>query len=799
MAYHAHRRGDANWELSASVIANPSNGTGIGNDELPYHTMKKISSFRSFISWFLLLIAMGTLVAGLKEGIRNVQSAEFFPIAAFAVTLGYALGFSKWTARRAWIVMALSGLLLIFAESAKLIEPLRIIVRAIPQFEFDFLRWVFQKEKAEILFPDTIIFQTQFAQIAARASAFTSRLLSGAIKHASIREFIWDVPLLFISAWAGWGISRRNQILLALIPALGIHAYVLYYTDKDVLSLQVNVFALILLLGVHQKRNSVSEKNENADRAARETHSALLILSIVIAVIAGLMPSISIKSAAQRLSQNGLASSLGLERQLPSAYTTSGLPRQHLIGMDPSLSKQITFTVKTGELPPSESAIIKEVVPRHYWRWLTYDIYNGNGWTTSPTENKSYSANTAIQPINPQYQVIRQQVEKSSADDNRLYWTGALIKANQLFNVSWRTQPNSNPLVADMLGAIMDKQSYQADSLIPILSANELRASPQGYPKEIQKYLLLPTVIPQRVVELSREITKNFYNPYDKAKAIETYLRAYPYSLQIPPPPSNRDIADYFLFDLKTGYCDYYATSMIVLARASGIPARLVIGYSNGTYNARKAEYAIREENAHSWVEVYFTGIGWVEFEPTASQSPLALPDELAQKTSSVSALAVQYNMAGVKGNFLQTNIIPILFGLIFAVIFSGAWFLCSEGFLKSHKTIRSIYQYVYRHGKRIYADASLHETPSVFAEKLKSKLKTGHPWLIAAPNEIEFLTNLYLQELYSAHPVTKDERESALKIWRKLFWRLLYARILLRVRSAIRLTGFSKTPSHAD
>ena len=85
------------------------------------------------------------------------------------------------------------------------------------------------------------------------------------------------------------------------------------------------------------------------------------------------------------------------------------------------------------------------------------------------------------------------------------------------------------------------------------------------------------------MLDLAKELTANMANPYDKAKAIEAYLRTYPYSLDIKPPPPDRDVADYFLFDQKIGYCDYYATSMVVLSRAVGLPARLVIGYANGS------------------------------------------------------------------------------------------------------------------------------------------------------------------------------------------------------------------------
>ena len=73
-------------------------------------------------------------------------------------------------------------------------------------------------------------------------------------------------------------------------------------------------------------------------------------------------------------------------------------------------------------------------------------------------------------------------------------------------------------------------------------------------------------------------------------------------------------------FDLQKGYCDYYATSMMVLARAAGLPARMVIGYSSGSYDVGLEVYVVTEAQAHSWVEIYFPDYGWVEFEPTAGR-----------------------------------------------------------------------------------------------------------------------------------------------------------------------------------
>jgi len=146
------------------------------------------------------------------------------------------------------------------------------------------------------------------------------------------------------------------------------------------------------------------------------------------------------------------------------------------------------------------------------------------------------------------------------------------------------------------------------------------------------KYLQLPETLPKRIEEIALSITKNFDNNYDKVKAIENYLaRSYPYTLKPKPTPNGKDFADYFLFDLKEGYCVYYATAMVVMLRSIGIPARYVEGYMlppeavyiNKRNNSTDSEnsmgtYRVTNENAHAWVEVYFEGFGWIPFEPTA-------------------------------------------------------------------------------------------------------------------------------------------------------------------------------------
>lgn len=132
--------------------------------------------------------------------------------------------------------------------------------------------------------------------------------------------------------------------------------------------------------------------------------------------------------------------------------------------------------------------------------------------------------------------------------------------------------------------------------------------------------------LPARVGQLALEVTAGAATPYDQALALEAYLRRFPYDLSVSAPPAGRDAVDYFLFDAQAGYCDYYASAMVVMARSLDIPARLAVGYTSGAYDPTGHSFVVTEQNAHSWPEFYFPQIGWVRFEPTAS---LAQPERL--------------------------------------------------------------------------------------------------------------------------------------------------------------------------
>jgi transglutaminase-like putative cysteine protease len=158
---------------------------------------------------------------------------------------------------------------------------------------------------------------------------------------------------------------------------------------------------------------------------------------------------------------------------------------------------------------------------------------------------------------------------------------------------------------------------YEATSDIAQPSPSQLRVAANDYPPEILlNYLQLPPV-DGRVVSLSKQITAPAENNYDKAAAVERYLRThFGYTLQLPRTVPRDPVAN-FLFERKQGHCEYFASAMAIMLRTLGIPSRVVNGFRTGEFNDLTSQYLVRASNAHSWVEAYFPGYGWISFDPT--------------------------------------------------------------------------------------------------------------------------------------------------------------------------------------
>jgi transglutaminase-like putative cysteine protease len=159
---------------------------------------------------------------------------------------------------------------------------------------------------------------------------------------------------------------------------------------------------------------------------------------------------------------------------------------------------------------------------------------------------------------------------------------------------------------------------YAGFSLLPPMDATKLRDASTQYPRDITStYLQLPDGLDRRIPELARQATKFSKTPFDKALAIESFLRnRYTYTLNLTGKPGEDPLA-HFLFESRGGHCEYFASSMVIMLRTLGIPAREVNGFLPGEYNDLGGDYIVRASDAHSWVEVYFPGQDWQVFDPT--------------------------------------------------------------------------------------------------------------------------------------------------------------------------------------
>lgn len=276
-----------------------------------------------------------------------------------------------------------------------------------------------------------------------------------------------------------------------------------------------------------------------------------------------------------------------------------------------------------------------EVDSRHYWKVETKDVYTGKGWVASTTDSNSAVlpfTQTDIVPL----QSFSKEVEVSEESATIInaeplsyivYPLGVKgIIANS--SVSFEMNPVTEKI--NLIGGSnkVSLKQYTLSYDIPVFSVKALMGAVEMSPDIMNRYTQLPGSLPTRVGDLAKEITAGKETWFDKARALENYFNQSEYSydkVDVLEPGIDDDYVDQFLFESKRGYCDNFSTSMVVMLRTLGIPSRWVKGYTEGEYQGlgedSKKIFEITNDNAHSWVEVYFPNVGWVPFEPTKGVS----------------------------------------------------------------------------------------------------------------------------------------------------------------------------------
>lgn len=274
--------------------------------------------------------------------------------------------------------------------------------------------------------------------------------------------------------------------------------------------------------------------------------------------------------------------------------------------------------------------------PYVHWRGVAFDLYENGQWRRSrsaplthrkviepePNVTRHYLLYTARGLAD---EVLEQRLERSVRQEIYLEPTGydvlfgaSMPLAFEFESSLTRPRKERNDEIRHPHGAGI---KYVVYSNLEEPSPETLRKAIDVLPVDFGVYLEIPSEVPERVIDLAKDITKDAETTYDKVKAIEQWLKNnLQYTLRMES-PGDREPVDFFLFERKMGHCEYFSSAMAIMVRAIGVPSRNVNGFLGGEWNEYNNYIMVRAGDAHSWVEVYFHDTGWVTFDPTPSAS----------------------------------------------------------------------------------------------------------------------------------------------------------------------------------
>jgi len=439
-----------------------------------------------------------------------------------------------------------------------------------------------------------------------------------------------------------WLVRRYRQGLSAAAPLLWLLGTILLYSGIN-RGLMVSgvLLAVILHLLLDQQRLTERWERLRLDYSPDLRWDRLVVVAIAAStlfVVAAIMPNLYSQTLVSRYYgwvapvdkalealQGRLFPDLSGVSRLHGRGGAAGLPNAFLLGGGGELGQNVVMQVRTNDSIGYEGYPYEMMgpPPGHYMRGSTLTRYDGQGWSNPDGSTRlSEVANERWIEASTVGRKLLVQSVTLFANASILYAAPEPLEPGVDYQAEVRAD-------GDLVAIWQRARNYTVVSNIPAVSEAMLAREPawgpeQPLPPGYETHLELPDTITERTRQLATELTANEATPLAKARAIELFLRQYEYDLNVPPPPTDVvDIVDYFLFDLQRGYCDYYASAFIVLARLAGLPARFATGYAPGYWDEVELLWVVTEEQAHSWPEVYFPTYGWVPFEPTAGRTEL--------------------------------------------------------------------------------------------------------------------------------------------------------------------------------
>jgi transglutaminase-like putative cysteine protease len=370
----------------------------------------------------------------------------------------------------------------------------------------------------------------------------------------------------------------------------------------------VTAAALVVLARVdHDDLPRAARAGEPARFTIDVVRLGAAVVAAVTIVSAALAPAVA--DALRRQSQPGRLPSASDYADAPSSLRVN----DHLdMATRPRLSDRVVFRVASSR--------------PDFWRAETFDLWDGRTWSHS--ERVAYPA-VAFGTgafVTPENGAVGEDADTLTQTVHLETVSEVVFAAPTAIRVetSHRLLQRPDGTVIAAAEPFGPGAAYTVVSRRAPATAERLRASEGApLPPGIERYRAAVPVT-ARVARLAAEATTGAPTTYDRIRALERWLGAHTrYSLDASPSRPDRDAVDEFLFDTRLGWCQQVSSALAVMLRSLGVPARVATGFVPGQWDRLSGDYVVRERDAHQWVEVFFPGVGWQGFDPTA-QVPLA-------------------------------------------------------------------------------------------------------------------------------------------------------------------------------
>ncbi len=454
----------------------------------------------------------------------------------------------------------------------------------------------------------------------------------------------------WVMAFRAFAIRTVRDLTQTALPAVsGLLLVLIASPTPTAIAGTALVFAgtLAMLAGEHAAQRS-NEIDETADRAqVRGGKWRPKVNSWVSLLLAAAVAAVILAGVATRIDSSNRAGQW-LRRQLAWRIARLMIGR----GSTPYASGRTLELGGPGPTPRDRLMLTLESEVGMKVRTATYDIYRGRSWEQSEREWTRMRTPTNVWDL-----PSSERFGLSPAVTEKIEVT---ITAGHSFlgtlPVPWC--PDNIALEVpsiryDRTGMIMfNGHILPGDSYTATVATPDAISAPPGSPRppdvDLQTTLQVPDALPSRVRKLTEDIVAETEGrPVGIALAIEDHLSQYPYDLEAPPTPQGRDFVDHFLFSSKRGWCNHYATAMVVMSRIAGIPARLATGFTAGEWVPERNAFEIRDQDAHAWAELYLPDTGWIDFDPTPLEE---------QEEESTAGEGLRERGAGIGAFFIEVG-----------------------------------------------------------------------------------------------------------------------------------------------